>query len=122
MSERDIELGGAEQTQAPETGLGEPAGFINLPHPRALAFLGDAVYEIFLREWAVELHGKAQSKDLHGFTVRLARATTQVAWFIDCLVRRAPTFPTCEAMGWNPLEPNLRPGPSSLGDVGRPRQ
>jgi hypothetical protein len=32
------------------------------------------------------------------------RATTQVAWFIDCLVRRAPTFPSCEASGWNPLE------------------
>jgi hypothetical protein len=37
------------------------------------------------------------------------RATTQVAWLIDCLVRRAPTFPTCEAMGWNPLEQVLGP-------------
>ena len=54
-------------------------GFNNLPHPRALAFLGDAVYEIFLREWAVALHGKAQSKELHGFTVMLARASAQVA-------------------------------------------
>jgi hypothetical protein len=35
------------------------------------------------------------------------RLTTQVSWFIDCLVRRAPTFPTCEAMGWNPLEEHL---------------
>ena len=32
------------------------------------------------------------------------RVTTQIAWFIDCLVRAAPTFPTCEAMGWHPLE------------------
>ncbi len=54
-------------------------GFNQLPHPRALAFLGDAVYEIFLREWAVALHGKAQSKALHGFTVMLARASAQVA-------------------------------------------
>ncbi len=42
------------------------------------------------------------------YAVRLGvidpRLTTQVSWFIDCLVRRAPTFPTCEAMGWNPLE------------------
>jgi ribonuclease-3 family protein len=53
--------------------------FTNLPHPRALAFLGDAVYEIFLREWAVEVHGGAQSRDLHGFTVTLARASAQVA-------------------------------------------
>jgi hypothetical protein len=49
------------------------------------------------------------------FAVRLGvvdpRATTQVAWFIDCLVHRAPTFPTCEAMGWNPLEQNARPAP-----------
>ena len=37
------------------------------------------------------------------------RLTTQVAWFIDCLVRRAPTFPTCEAMGWHPLETSLDP-------------
>jgi hypothetical protein len=35
------------------------------------------------------------------------RLTTQVSWFIDCLVRRAPTFPTCEAMGWNPLEEHI---------------
>jgi hypothetical protein len=47
------------------------------------------------------------------FAVRLGvvdpRLTTQVAWFIDCLVRGAPTFPTCEAMGWHPIEPSLRP-------------
>jgi hypothetical protein len=45
------------------------------------------------------------------YTVRLGvvdpRLTTQVSWFIDCLVRRAPTFPTCEAMGWNPLEETI---------------
>jgi hypothetical protein len=47
------------------------------------------------------------------FALRLGvvdpRLTTQVAWFIDCLVRRAPTFPTCEAMGWHPLETTLDP-------------
>lgn len=53
--------------------------FNNLPHPRALAFLGDAVYEIFLRQWVVEQQGAAQSKELHGFTVMLARASAQVA-------------------------------------------
>ena len=46
------------------------------------------------------------------FAIRLGvvdpRLTTQVAWFIDCLVRRAPTFPTCEAMGWHPIEPSLQ--------------
>jgi hypothetical protein len=47
------------------------------------------------------------------------RTTTQVSWFIDCLVRRAPTFPTCEAMGWNPIEQTLPPGQrTSLGDRG----
>ena len=50
--------------------------------------------------------------DLQGqptvFALRLGvvdpRVTTQVAWFIDCLVHRAPSFPTCEPMGWSPLE------------------
>ncbi len=32
------------------------------------------------------------------------RVTTQVAWFVDCLVKAAPTFPSCEAMGWHPIE------------------
>lgn len=50
----------------------------NLPHPRALAFLGDAVFEIFLREQAVA-QGLSQSKDLHAFTTARAKATTQVA-------------------------------------------
>jgi hypothetical protein len=27
-----------------------------------------------------------------------------VSWFIDCLVQRAPTFPSCEAVGWNPIQ------------------
>lgn len=53
------------------------------------------------------------------FAVRLGvidpRVTTQVAWFIDCLVRRAPTFPSCEAMGWHPLETALdRSAPARL--------
>jgi hypothetical protein len=39
------------------------------------------------------------------------RLTTQVAWFVDCLVQRAPTFPTCEAMGWNPMEATLGGSP-----------
>jgi len=55
------------------------------------------------------------------FAVRLGvvdpRLTTQVAWFIDCLVRRAPTFPTCEAMGWHPIEPSLQPDLSPRGPV-----
>jgi ribonuclease-3 family protein len=52
--------------------------FQGLPHPRALAFLGDAVFEIFLREMAVA-RGLSQSKDLHTFTTERARATAQVA-------------------------------------------
>lgn len=54
--------------------------FQNLPHPRALAFLGDAVFEIFLRELAVA-QGWSQSKDLHDFTTRHAKASAQVALF-----------------------------------------
>lgn len=52
--------------------------FQNLPHARALAFLGDAVFEIFLREMAVQ-QNLSQSKDLHGYTTARAKATAQVA-------------------------------------------
>ncbi len=48
-----------------------------LPHARALAFLGDAVFELFLRELAVG-QGLSHSKDLHDFTVRRAKASGQV--------------------------------------------
>lgn len=51
--------------------------FANLPHPRALAFLGDAVFELHLRKLAVS-KGFSQSKDLHDFTTRRARAGMQV--------------------------------------------
>lgn len=50
----------------------------NLPHPRVLAFLGDAVFEIFIRELAV-LQGYSQSRELHAFTTALAKASAQVA-------------------------------------------
>lgn len=56
----------------------ESGSFQNLPHPRALAFLGDAVYEIFLRELAVQ-KGLSHSKDLHAFTSSCAKASAQVA-------------------------------------------
>ena len=52
--------------------------FQNLPHSRALAFLGDAVFEIFLRELAVA-QGLSQSKDLHSFTTTHAKASAQVS-------------------------------------------
>ncbi|WP_373532908.1 ribonuclease III domain-containing protein [Vampirovibrio sp.] len=51
--------------------------FAGLPHARALAFLGDAVFELFLRELAVA-QGLSYSKDLHDFTVRRAKASAQV--------------------------------------------
>jgi ribonuclease III family protein len=47
-----------------------------LPHVRALAFLGDAVYEIFLRRLAVE-SGSAQSAVLHSHTTQWANAAMQ---------------------------------------------
>jgi len=55
-----------------------PAAFQNLPHSRALAFLGDAVFEILIREWAVE-KGFSHSRDLHGFTTQHAKASAQVS-------------------------------------------
>jgi ribonuclease-3 family protein len=45
--------------------------------PRALAFLGDAVYELKLRELALAL-GHDRVEDLHRFTTERACATFQV--------------------------------------------
>ncbi len=82
-------------------------------HPEA----AQAHYELLLaqlppstREAPAEITGQ---RTLYALRLGITdpRATTQVAWLIDCLVRRAPTFPTCEAMGWNPLEQVLGPRP-----------
>jgi ribonuclease-3 family protein len=43
-----------------------------------LAFLGDAVFEMFIRERAVQ-QGLSHSKELHAFTTALANANAQVA-------------------------------------------
>lgn len=51
--------------------------FRHLPHPRALAFLGDTVFELFLREEAVA-KGYNHSKDLHQYTSTWAKASAQV--------------------------------------------
>lgn len=49
-----------------------------LPHPRALAFLGDTVFELFLRERAIA-KGFSHSKDLHHDTSTWANASAQVS-------------------------------------------
>jgi ribonuclease-3 family protein len=56
----------------------EPEALPPLPHSRALAFLGDAVFELFLREQAVA-QGFSHSGDLHRFTSARAKASAQVA-------------------------------------------
>lgn len=69
-----------------------------------------AQYELMVVRLPVGTREVAQ--DLAGertlFSLRLGvvdpRATTQVAWLIDCLVRGAPTFPSCEPAGWHPAE------------------
>jgi hypothetical protein len=77
-----------------------------LDHPEQ----GRSHYELLVaqvpttsREVPAELAGQPTL-----YAVRLGvvdpRATTQVSWFIDCLVQRAPTFPSCEAVGWNPIQ------------------
>ncbi len=47
-----------------------------LPHPRALAFLGDAVFELHVRQLAVS-QGMSQSDDLHRFTTARVNAARQ---------------------------------------------
>lgn len=58
----------------------------------------------------------ALASDPTVFAVRLGavdpRVTNQVSWFIDCLVRWAPTLPSCEAGPWHPLNAVLRPAGS----------
>lgn len=46
-----------------------------LPHPRALAHLGDAVYELWVRELALTAH--TQVEDLHLFTTKRVKGETQ---------------------------------------------
>lgn len=46
-----------------------------LPHPRALAHLGDAVYELWIREMAIGQSEK--SKELHYYTTQRVNAKTQ---------------------------------------------
>jgi hypothetical protein len=93
----------------------QPGRTVGLPrlqlrdHPEA----GRSHYELLVaqvpstsREVPAELIGSPTL-----FAVRLGvidpRATTQVSWFIDCLVQGAPTFPSCEAVGWNPITKNV---------------
>lgn len=49
-------------------------------HPRALAHLGDAVYELFIREQALLALGAGQSNDLHKFTTERVCAAYQANW------------------------------------------
>lgn len=44
--------------------------------PLALAFLGDGVYELFVREYLVS-HGNCKVKKLHGMAVELVRCEAQ---------------------------------------------
>src|SRR5581483_9216001 len=90
-----------------QTSYGATATRLQLQdHPEA----GRSHYELLVaqvpsssREVPAEIMGSPTL-----FAVRLGvidpRATTQVSWFIDCLVQRAPTFPSCEAVGWNPIQ------------------
>lgn len=61
-----------------ESSVPSDSPFRDLPHPRALAFLGDSVYELKIRAWAVA-SGLSHSRDLHAFTTAKAKATMQVA-------------------------------------------
>lgn len=61
------------------------------PHPRALAHLGDGVYELLIREWAMARLGLLQVEQLHNFSIGLARAETQVACMQWLLPQLTPT-------------------------------
>jgi ribonuclease-3 family protein len=63
-------------------------------HPRALAHLGDGVFELLVREWAMARLGLLQVEQLHNFSIGLARAETQVA----CLQWLLPQLTDTEAV------------------------
>lgn len=48
----------------------------SLPHPRALAFLGDAVFELHIRQHAVR-QGFSRSDDLHRYATARVNAARQ---------------------------------------------
>jgi ribonuclease-3 family protein len=56
-----------------------PTPITEVCHPRALAHLGDSVFELLVREWAMDRLGLLQVEQLHNFSIGLARAETQVA-------------------------------------------
>ena len=72
-----------------------------LPHPRALAHLGDAVYEVWIREAALVEHDNNQA--LHTFTTRRVNAVIQAELLqrmlpglseeLKALVKRAQNMP-----------------------------
>jgi ribonuclease III family protein len=72
-----------------------------VPHPRALAHLGDAVYELWIREAAITQFQK--NVDLHRFTASRVKAQTQCQLLerilptlntdLEALVKRAQNIP-----------------------------
>jgi ribonuclease III family protein len=71
-----------EPPTAPQTEDDSPEslpGFV-APHPRALAHLGDAVYELFVREQALTSLGDRQSHALHRYCTHRVCAAYQATW------------------------------------------
>jgi ribonuclease III family protein len=72
-----------------------------LPHPRALAHLGDAVYELWVRETAITFEGS--NHDLHRYTIKRVNAEIQSKLLevllpslpedVQALVKRAQNMP-----------------------------
>lgn len=48
-------------------------------HPRVLAHLGDAVYELIVREWALRVVGQQLSHQIHRWTTARVKAEAQAA-------------------------------------------
>lgn len=73
-----------------------------LPHPRALAHLGDAVYELWVRELALT-QASDHTKELHRYTTKRVNASVQAALLSEllpmlsdeelALVKRAQNMP-----------------------------
>ncbi|MEB3206447.1 MAG: ribonuclease III domain-containing protein [Vampirovibrionales bacterium] len=60
----------------------------SLPHPRVLALLGDAVYELWLREQAVERFPQASARSVHHWLIQHACGAFQA----KLLVHLTPTL------------------------------
>ena len=96
----------------PPAGFQDTVVFQGLTEPTVVDFAPDGRVFVGEKSGLIKVFDSLSDTQPTVFAVRLGvvdpRVTTQVSWFIDCLVRWAPTLPSCEAGPWHPLDAVLK--------------